>query len=59
MTTLREINQLIDEMKSEAINKHRLKVAKLSQTLIEQPSNFNLHAQLQNSLEHLDFLMSA
>ena len=59
MSTLIEINQLIDEMKSNAIVHHRKKVAELSQTIVKSPSDIMLHAQLQASLEKLDFLMSA
>jgi len=59
MTTINDINQLIDEMKSKAIDQHRARVATLSLTIANQPSDMALHAQLQSSLERLDFLMSA
>lgn len=59
MTTIKEIDQFIEEMKSKAINQHRVRVAILSQTIIKSPSDFTLHAQLQTSLKRLDFLMSA
>ena len=59
MTTINDINQLIDEMKSNAINHHRTRVANLSHKVVTHPSDVSIHVQLQSSLKHLDFLMSA
>lgn len=59
MTTIHEINQLINDMKSKAIDRHRLTVATLVRSVGETPSDFSKQAQLQTSLQRLDFLMSA
>jgi len=59
MTTINEINQLINEMKSKAINRHRMDVATLVQSVGDHPTDLEKQAQLQNSLQKLDFLMSA
>lgn len=59
MTTIEEINQLIKEMKSKAINRQREAVATLAQSVGQSPTNHSKHVQLQSSLQRLDFLMSA
>ncbi len=59
MTTINDINQLISEMKSNAINHHRTRVATLSHKVVEYPSDYSVQAQLKTSLQRLDFLMSA
>ena len=59
MTTIKDINLLIAKMKSTAIETHRMKVATLSHKIVEHPSDYSIQAQLQTSLQRLDFLMSA